>query len=239
MTDVDAAGHDFVALADQDDLWEPGKLARAARCLRERDGQGYSAAVRAFWPDGRTAILTQNTAQTPADYLFEGMGQGCTFVLRASFFVHVQRTLEAQRSLLSRLHYHDWTLYALCRVEGGRWIHDDWVSMRYRQHAANDTGARSGLAGIRMRLEKIRDGWYGRQVDTVARLCVAVTADAAGPAQVYLQLGEAAAVRLTGRISLCWFVWKNGRRRATDRLVVAWAALNGHLSQGRLAAASK
>ena len=53
MQAVDAAGHDFVALADQDDIWDVRKLSRAVECLQRSGAAGYSATVCAVldgWP---------------------------------------------------------------------------------------------------------------------------------------------------------------------------------------------
>jgi rhamnosyltransferase len=228
MEAVDPAGQDFVALADQDDLWEPGKLARAAERLRASDAVGYSATVRAFWPNGRVALLSQRPTPTLADYVFEGAGQGCTFVMRADHFASLQRLLALHRDDLRALHYHDWTLYALSRSMGRRWLFDDWVCMQYRQHAENDTGARTGTGGIHRRLELIRSGWYGAQTRAIARLCVSVSGEAATGAVQYLRRTE---VHDNWRrsLSVCAFALRHGRRRWLDRLVLAWAALSGYL----------
>ena len=229
---ADSAGHDFVALCDQDDIWDPDKLVRAADALSENGADAYSAAVRAFWPDGRTAVLSQRFKPTSADYLFEGAGQGCTFVLREAFFRRLQLTLRSHSSFLGSIHYHDWLIYALCRVWGGRWHYDDRACLQYRQHAANDTGARTGLAAVRKRLSRIRSGWYGAQVAAIARLCMAVDSGPAPAAAIYLRhLGKAASG--TGRLALCGFVLRCGRRRWSDRLVLTWAAFNGHLQRAR------
>lgn len=226
---VDPVGHELVALADQDDLWEPGKLARAAGRLHASDAVGYSAPVRAFWPDGRTAVLSQRPTPTLADYVFEGAGQGCTFVMRAGYFAEMQAVLARHREALSSLHYHDWTLYALSRSMGYRWLFDDWVCMQYRQHAENDTGARSGMDAIKRRIVLIRSGWYGAQTRAIARLCVSASGGTATGAVRYLWLVDAPR-NWHKRAALCAFVLRHGRRRWLDRVVLAWAALSGHLT---------
>lgn len=231
IQDVNVSGHDFVALADQDDIWEPAKLARAVQCLNGSGAVGYSAAVRAFWPDGRTALLTQNRTPTLADYLYEGGGQGCTYLMRASTVAQLQTMLAAHQSRLDVLHYHDWTLYALCRAQGLTWFIDDWACLQYRQHSSNDTGARSGLANIGKRLALLRSGWYGAQIDAVARLCVAAAGESATGAVNYLRCSSAARAGWPGRLRLCVYMLRHGRRRTSDRLVMAWAALCGHLTR--------
>ena len=233
---VDVEGHDFVALADQDDDWHPDKLARAVTSLGRSDADGYSAAVQACWPDGKTSVLRQHPKTSVADYLFEGAGQGCTFVMRAAFFRAAQHALAAQRDKLTRIHYHDWTLYALCRSSGGRWFFDPVVCMQYRQHSANDTGARSDWLAISKRLSLIRSGWYGRQVASVAQLCVSSGGlrEDIWAARYLARLSEAGSLR--GRLRLCGFVWRAGRRRWTDRLVLALAAVSGRLGDQSLKA---
>lgn len=225
------AGHDYVALADQDDRWAPDKLSRAIADLHASQAEGYSSAVLAYWPDGEERLLAQSKRQTNADYLFEGAGQGCTFVMRANFFEQLQSRLAGQQMALGSIHYHDWTLYALARAMGRSWYFDDRPSMRYRQHAGNDTGARGNLTSLRKRVGLIRSGWYGSQTRAIAQLCATVNGSAAAAmALEYLHLANAAA--RGNRASLALFVWRNGRRRLLDRLALVVAALFGYLDGG-------
>ena len=230
MLAADPTGYDYVALCDQDDEWHPDKLSRAADCLEQGDAVGYSAAVRAFWPNGRESILRQAPATTLADYVFEGAGQGCTFVLRADAFGAAQRLMKQHRELLEPLHYHDWLLYALCRAQGQTWLFDARPCMQYRQHAGNDTGARSNGAGLMKRLRLIRSGWYGAQVETMARVCVAAVGARSVGACRYLSLIDSSRSALIVRLRLCAFVVMHGRRRFTDRCVLLLAAVAAKLT---------
>ena len=81
LSDVDMAGYDYVALADQDDLWHPDKLGRAYQQLQHTGAAGYSGNVIAFWPGGQERLIDKSQPQQPWDFLFEGPGPGCTFVL--------------------------------------------------------------------------------------------------------------------------------------------------------------
>jgi rhamnosyltransferase len=231
MLAADPSGHDYVALCDQDDEWHADKLSRAADCLVRSDAAGYSAAVRAFWPDGRVSILRQSPATTLADYVFEGAGQGCTFVLRADAFRAAQRLMERHRELLEPLHYHDWLLYALCRAQGRTWLFDARPCMQYRQHAANDTGARSNGAGLMKRLRLIRSGWYGLQVEAMARVCVAAAGTRSVGASRYLALIDSSRSALVVRMRLGAFVMLHGRRRFTDRVALLLAAAGNMMSR--------
>jgi len=163
--------HDFVAFSDQDDLWFPEKLSRACTALVNAGASGYSSSVIAFWPDGRERPLNQSDRCTQSDFLFEGAGQGCTFVITANLYSRVQSFLTANLELTSRLHFHDWAIYAVSRSWNLKWLFDQRPNLKYRQHSANDIGARHGIRGVAKRIGMIRSGWYGRQLRLVAALC--------------------------------------------------------------------
>src|SRR5437868_6639968 len=50
---------DAVALADQDDIWEPGRLARAVGSIRQEHLAAYSSDVEAFWSNGQRRKLSK------------------------------------------------------------------------------------------------------------------------------------------------------------------------------------
>jgi rhamnosyltransferase len=103
-----STNYDHVALADQDDLWLPDKLARAVAALKMTNAEGYSSAVEAFWANGKRRTIAQSACQRAADFLFEGAGQGCTFVMTEKLFARVQAFCRDRAQLASALHYHDW-----------------------------------------------------------------------------------------------------------------------------------
>ncbi len=170
IRDVDVASADYVALADQDDLWHPEKLARAINCLEVTGADAYSSNVEAFWPDGRTRIVRKSHAQRAWDYLFSSPGPGCTFVLKRSTFLDLQAWVSQNFDVLSNLWVHDWTLYAYVRSSGRQWFIDEYVSLRYRQHGSNEIGANIGLAALRRRLARMRSGRYREDVLSISRL---------------------------------------------------------------------
>jgi rhamnosyltransferase len=227
MHEHSPSGFDFVALADQDDEWCADKLSRAAQRLRAASGAGYSSATLAVWPDGRSAVLTQSGRVKPSDFLFGGMGQGCTFVLTAEFYGRARDFLDSNGALSREVHYHDWALYALARAWNLPWIFDPTPSMRYRQHDGNDTGARLSLAGVRKRLRLIRSGWYASQLGVIARLCAA-----ASPSQPVIGAWQAilsAPRSWSRRARIARFCMRGGRRGLADNCVILVAALAGWL----------
>ncbi len=226
IRDNPANGFDFIAFADQDDIWYRHKLARACRMLTDsRTACGYSSSTLATWPDGRTAPLTHSARLTAADFLFEGAGQGCTYVLRADFYAELRAFLISHPRLTERIHYHDWMVYALARSWGNSWLFDPIPSMCYRQHERNDTGARYAGAGIMKRLERIRRGWYRDQLTAIASICAA-----AAPADATIRKWTSLFLARNGwrrRVRVALFCLRGARRRRSDNLMIAAAALAG------------
>jgi rhamnosyltransferase len=220
-----ALNFDFVAFADQDDLWDRDKIVRACRSLARDPAVGYSSATIAAWADGRECILRQVGVPTRADFLLEGAGQGCTFVLRHDFYARVRRLISLQPRLTAQLHYHDWAVYALARAWGLPWRFDPRPSMRYRQHEHNDTGARRSLAGAAQRLALLRQGFYRVQLQAIAELCAAAAPDNPTVKHWHALLAAPEGPRRRWRIMR--FCLAGGRRRPGDRLAVALAALVG------------
>jgi len=124
MRENPARDFDFVAFADQDDVWHEDKIERACRWLAHGTAAGYSSATIASWACGRERILRQVQTQTRADFLFEGAGQGCTFVLARGFYARVRALVCRHAPLTAQLHYHDWAVYALARAWGLPWRFD-------------------------------------------------------------------------------------------------------------------
>lgn len=220
-----ASGFDYVALADQDDVWYRDKLSRACRTLHNSSSVGYSSATIATWSDGRTRILRQSQRPRSGDFLFEGAGQGCTYVLRADFYNHVREFVAAHPQLTRELHYHDWMIYALARSWGYSWTFDPLPSVRYRQHSSNDTGARSTLGGVRKRLALIKGRWYRAQIDAILKVCN----EAAGqnPVIASWKFNFHSPDKWSRRLRIAGFSLRAGRRKPVDNAVVTLAALAG------------
>jgi rhamnosyltransferase len=220
-----AAEFDFIALSDQDDIWYPQKLAQACQKIVEEAASGYSSATLAVWEGGKQVIIKPSGPQNRSDYLFEGAGQGCTFVLTSSLYERIRRFLLARTDLTGSLHFHDWAIYALARVWGLRWVFDPRPSMIYRQHADNDTGARGSLRSATKRLGLVRSGWYRRQLQVICALCTA-----AAPDNNVVTAWLSALQHPPGlhrKLQLLHFCLQGGRRRRRDNLVVVTACLAG------------
>jgi rhamnosyltransferase len=220
-----ADGFDFVALADQDDIWHKDKLARASAALDLRGAAGYSCSVTAIWSTGRRKTQTQTRKSRRLDFMFEGAGQGCTFVLQAEFFRRIQDFFSCHAAHLQGLHYHDWAIYALSRSWALSWYFDAQPMVDYRQHEHNDTGTRFSRSGIVRRLRLIKSRWYARQMMMIARIC-AIAAPEDPKIADWASL-VVKPVSVTRQLKIAGICLIEGRRRLLDRLVVLTAVLGG------------
>jgi rhamnosyltransferase len=218
-----ADGFAFISFADQDDIWHKDKLIRGCLILKNSDAVGYSCAVTAHWSDGRERTLHQSNVLTNSDFLFEGAGQGCTFVLSVDFYCRLRVFFLQSPTRTDDLHYHDWAVYALSRSWNLAWVFDERPMMKYRQHASNDTGARISLSGIRKRLSLLNNGWYLRQLFAIAELCFTAAPSCPIIAKWHRTLFQPRGCLRTCRIA--WFCLRGGRRRISDRIILVGAVL--------------
>ncbi len=170
IRDVDLAAFDFIAFSDQDDIWLPEKLKRAADILATGEYCAYSSNVTAFWEDGRSVLLNKAQPQVTWDHLFEAAGPGCTYVLSRVLARHLKQSMLVNWPMLQQVTLHDWFCYAFARSHGYRWFIDPVPTLWYRQHESNQVGANTGIATLMVRYKKIHSGWWFDQVRLIVRL---------------------------------------------------------------------
>lgn len=161
---------EYVAFADQDDIWNPDKLERAIRQIKNRNVDAYSSNVIAFWPDARRHLLNKAQPQAAWDFLFEAAGPGCTYVLTRDLVNSLKASMLASWNEVQSVSLHDWYCYAFARSHGFKWFIDPRPSMNYRQHERNQVGANTGIGSLVSRYRTIHDGWWFSQVRLIARL---------------------------------------------------------------------
>jgi rhamnosyltransferase len=171
LREVDFSKFDYVSFADQDDIWNSDKLIRHIQLARQHSADGVSSNVMAFWPDGSERLLDKAQPQKELDYLFESAGPGCTFLMAPWLVSKVCEQLIDYASPAKDVALHDWLTYAVCRAHGRKWVIDSQPSVRYRQHSNNVLGANVGLKAKWARLQKLRQGWYRKEVVKIAQVC--------------------------------------------------------------------
>lgn len=168
LRDVDLSDFDYIAFSDQDDIWLPDKLRHAIEFSRDTHADAYSSNVTAFWPDGRERRIIKSQPQTSFDYLFEAAGPGCTYLLSKDFADHVKSVLISNQEI-ETIKLHDWLIYAFARVNGYRWVIDDYSGVMYRQHELNQVGANFGIKAFMTRAKKVLGGWGFSQSYLIAK----------------------------------------------------------------------
>lgn len=225
IRNCDFEDYDYIAFSDQDDVWFENKLSSGVECLQNSRACGYSSSATAFWESGKEKLITQSRDVRKFDFLFEGAGQGCTFILKQDFFSLVQKFCIENESITKKFYYHDWLVYILARSNGNDWFFDDRSFIRYRQHASNDTGARGSIEAVKSRLSLIASGWYKHQIEVALEISKLTTKNRRGLEEfenIFSKSGS-----LHRRLSLATFFILKGRRKTTDRLALVFSALMG------------
>jgi glycosyltransferase involved in cell wall biosynthesis len=143
---------DYVAYADQDDIWESTKLQKALDWLAT-----IAIDVPALYC-ARTKLIDNNNKAIGYSPLFrkkpsflnaltQNIAGGNTIV-----FNHAALTLLRQAGEQTMIGFHDWWTYLLVTGAGGVVFYDTTPSVFYRQHAANLIGNKSAL---RVRLTRL------------------------------------------------------------------------------------
>ena len=155
----------YLALCDQDDLWEPRRLSAGLEAMRAAEARFGTAApllvhsdCSLIDADGRPLAASffrrqgwDPQAVSLAELLVQNNVTGCTVLMNAPLY-----RFAAAHARAEQLFMHDWFL-ALSAAALGQICFVDQPLVRYRQHGANVLGAsREGLA--RRALRALREG---------------------------------------------------------------------------------
>jgi glycosyltransferase involved in cell wall biosynthesis len=154
------------ATADQDDVWLPGKLARAVRIL---EPGATAPCARPMLYGGRTIVTDASLrprALSPlftrppafANALVQSYSGGNTMVFNAALRDLVRAAGGSDAGPVC----HDWWLYLLATGAGGSALYDPRPQVLYRQHGANLVGANVTFAARLSRLAGILSGRFAR-----------------------------------------------------------------------------
>lgn len=154
----------LIALSDQDDVWLPDKLARAAAAMSvqgsDRPVAYASAQIIA------DATLTRQVRSRPVplgpcfgNALVQNILSGNSLVLNPALVALIRDNLP-ERDIA----FHDWWIYQMVTGAGGLAIYDHKPSLIYRQHGANVLSANRGFAAVRRRVAMVWRREYARWV---------------------------------------------------------------------------
>lgn len=223
LLDADLSDAEFIAYADQDDIWELDKLSQHVNLAIAGGYDGVSSNVTAFWPDGSSSEITKSQPQRDLDYLFESAGPGCTFLMTPWLVKELVRLLNDSSLQAKDIVLHDWFAYAVCRASGRKWFIDSASTVRYRQHSANVLGANKGLKAIIARLRKLSGGWYRSEVLKILNVCIVISDQ---PHFSHLRRVLTDTRRMRSRVALLSYI-PMARRKFFDRITLALAIVLG------------
>jgi rhamnosyltransferase len=129
VLEADTSDCDYVAFADQDDIWLKNKLKSQIRLSVQHGADGVSSNVVAFWRDGSRGLIDKAEPLRRLDFIFESAGPGCTFLLSPWLIGQVRRVLSDANSEARQIELHDWLVYAVCRALGRKWHIDSVPTM--------------------------------------------------------------------------------------------------------------
>lgn len=161
--DPDAA---FVAFCDQDDVWLPGKLARAvARLTPLASGPAlYCARLQLVDAELRSLTLSPRPRRPLAfeNALVENVATGCSVVLSRAGAAKLRESFVDEHVLM-----HDWWAYLVISAFGAV-VYDDEPALLYRQHGHNVVGGATGVALWRRRVARFSAGAHRGLMSTQA-----------------------------------------------------------------------
>jgi glycosyltransferase involved in cell wall biosynthesis len=156
---------DYYAYSDQDDIWEPEKLARAIEVLQQTPPHVpavFGSRTRLIDDDGREFGLSPLFPYKPEfrNALVQNIAGGNTMVLNAA----AREYLMAGGSGL-HLPGHDWWTYLVTTAVGGQVHYEPTPLVKYRVHPDNVMGSNLGLINHARRLHMVARGRFRQWTD--------------------------------------------------------------------------
>jgi rhamnosyltransferase len=167
ITDEVINQYDYIAFADQDDIWLPDKLHAATQMLQSENTDLYMSNL-ILWEEksDKKSIINKSFPQKKYDFLFEGGSAGCTYVFTNKFCIDLKKTLEKVDYSDWKFFSHDWFVYFFARINNFVVSIDSNAYILYRIHDNNVHGQLNTISffAIKERLKMIKQGWYFSQI---------------------------------------------------------------------------
>lgn len=135
---------DMYMLADQDDVWLPGKIDRAWSVVSGSGSSPFLYYSFTTLVDSSLRVIGVGRKLPSNGRLISALTDnqvtGCTAAMNAAL---LDLAIPAD-AVLGDIHFHDWWLFAVAAAFGGVFC-DERSGVLYRQHAHNQVGAGVGL----------------------------------------------------------------------------------------------
>lgn len=146
----------YYALADQDDIWEPRKLATAIKMLNTNSNFLLYASNQKLVNTNNQFIKIRYSFVPPLDILNiidKNYLSGCTMVMKRELILQIREKKPANNLIKQRMHDTWIAAVASCL---GEIVYDSDAYIRYRQHDNNVIGVKSISLRIRL-IKKVKD----------------------------------------------------------------------------------
>ena len=156
---------DFVSFADQDDIWEPDKIARGLALLNDTNAVPTLYCVRCwYWyptTDRRVASVMPTRPPGFRNALIENIATGNSILLNPA----AARLARDAAARTVSVFAHDWWLYLLISGVGGQVVFDTGApSLLYRQHDDNAIGGGQTASAQVQRKIKVLKGAFSDRI---------------------------------------------------------------------------
>lgn len=223
---ADAAGSDYYAFCDQDDLWLPHKIDRAYSALSKLPASQpalYCSSTLLIDEKDRVIGRSRHMPHPArfANALVQCIAGGNTMVFNAA----AREAFLAAGSDMPPA-AHDWRMYLTTCACGGTVIYDPEPSVLYRQHGANVMGENRSMRARWRRLRALLDGQFARCISS--HLLALDRIGKRMPTEAVTQLAQFRAIRLESNPLLrVVLLWRSGiyRQTALDQTALYLAAL--------------
>lgn len=160
---------DMYAYADQDDIWYPDKLARAAAWLATIPSQTpalYFSRSDLIDEDGRDLGVSRLYSKPPSfqNALVQNIGGGNTMVFNRAACELLRVAGPAVPVVV-----HDWWTYMTVAGCGGAIFSDPAPTLQYRQHGENQIGSNRGFFARAIRAMQLLEGRFKGWTDVNLR----------------------------------------------------------------------
>lgn len=167
---------DWLAFADQDDVWMPHKLARALDQIgpvAAGEVVAYSSRAHLADADLTPQGISPLHPRPPGfgNALVQNVISGYATVLSPAAADLVVRSVP--HALAAGVPFHDWWIYQVITGAGGRVVLDAEPGLYYRQHGGNilghHGGTRARLVRMKLLLNRAYAGWIGSNLEALLR----------------------------------------------------------------------
>jgi glycosyltransferase involved in cell wall biosynthesis len=205
---------DYYAFSDQDDLWEPGKIATSVEwieCNSPSNPSLFCSRTLAVTDEGSVIGPSPLFTRTPSfkNALAQSLAGGNTML-----YNRAAHLILAEASRRSDFVSHDWWIYLIISGAGGSVHYSPEMLVHYRQHVNNQIGSNLGMLARIRRLRLLFKGrfveWTDLNMQGLSRNRDLLTHEAREACDLFNR------VRSTSLFSRIYYLFRSGVYRQTS-----------------------